>query len=95
MPTADRYARYRADQTTIWVSKTAAAFLAKERERTGEGTAAALDRLLGELRKIRKVSGTPAAPARAAAKKTVRKAGARKAATRKTTARTAVRRRGA
>ena len=31
MPSADRYARYRADQTTIWVSKGAAEFLARER----------------------------------------------------------------
>ena len=29
MPNAERYARYRADQTTIWVSKTAAAHLAR------------------------------------------------------------------
>ena len=32
MPTADRYAKYRSDQTTIWVSKTAATQLSRERE---------------------------------------------------------------
>jgi hypothetical protein len=57
MPSADRYARYRADQTTIWVSKRAAEFLARERAATGEATAAALDRLLGELRSARKAGG--------------------------------------
>jgi hypothetical protein len=57
MPSADRYARYRADQTTIWVSKRAAEYLARERAATGEATAAALDRLLGELRSLRKGSG--------------------------------------
>jgi hypothetical protein len=63
MPTADRYARYREDQTTIWVSKTAAAFLTRERTAPSEGVAAVLDRLLGELRKLRRGAGAPAAPA--------------------------------
>lgn len=54
MPTADRYARYRADQTTIWVSKNAAAFLARERTAPSEGVAAVLDRLLNELKKLRR-----------------------------------------
>jgi hypothetical protein len=54
MPTADRYARYRADQTTIWVSKTAAAFLARERTGPTDGAAAVLDRLLAELRRLRR-----------------------------------------
>ena len=43
MPTAERYARYREAQTTIWVSKTAAAFLARERTEAREGTAAVLE----------------------------------------------------
>ena len=30
MPTAERYSRYREDQTTIWVSKTAAEFLSRD-----------------------------------------------------------------
>ena len=45
MPTAERYARYREDQTTIWVSKTAADFLSRERGSPGEGAAAVLDRV--------------------------------------------------
>ena len=56
MPTADRYARYREDQTTVWISKRAAAFIAKERTTDGEGTAAVLDRLLTELRSLRRAS---------------------------------------
>jgi len=72
MPTADRYARYRADQTTIWVSKNAATFLARERTAPSEGVAAVLDRLLNELKKLRRGGGAAAgaskrsAPARAA-----------------------------
>ena len=54
MPTADRYARYREDQTTIWVSKNAAAFLTRERGAPSEGVAAVLDRLLNELKKLRR-----------------------------------------
>jgi hypothetical protein len=54
MPSAERYARYRADQTTVWVSKKAAAFLARERLTAQEGTAAVLDRLLVELRRLRR-----------------------------------------
>ena len=68
MPSADRYARYRADQTTIWVSKRAAEFLARERAGSGEATAAALDRLLGELRSLRKGSGGGAGGAAKAAR---------------------------
>ena len=56
MPTADRYARYREDQTTVWISKRAATFIAKERSTEGEGTAAVLDRLLTELRSLRRAS---------------------------------------
>ena len=56
MPSADRYARYREDQTTVWISKRAAAFIAKERTADGEGTAAVLDRLLTELRSLRRAS---------------------------------------
>jgi hypothetical protein len=86
MPSADRYARYRADQTTIWVSKAAAEFLARERAATGEATAAALDRLLGELRKLRRGSGGGGAGGGGAAKsarggaKSASKGGARGAA---------------
>lgn len=54
MPSRERYARYRADQTTIWVSKAAAAFLTKERGASGESTAAVVDRLLRELRACRR-----------------------------------------
>ena len=82
MPSADRYARYRADQTTIWVSKRSAEFLARERAATGEATAAALDRLLGELRSLRKGSGGGAGGAAKAARggaKTASKAGAKSA----------------
>lgn len=57
MPTAERYSRYREDQTTIWVSKTAADTLSRERNSPGEGAAAVLDRLLNELRKLRRGSG--------------------------------------
>jgi hypothetical protein len=95
MPTADRYARYRADQTTIWVSKKAANSLAKERSSPTEGTTAILDRLLNELRRLRRVAGEPAtsapaatksAPAKAAKRttvaKTAKRAGAAKTAKR-------------
>ena len=61
MPTAERYSRYREDQTTIWVSKTAADTLSRERNAPGEGAAAVLDRLLNELRKLRRGSGGGAA----------------------------------
>lgn len=57
MPNAEKYARYRADQTTIWVSKTAAGFLTREKERPGEGAGAVLDRLIGELRRLRRAQG--------------------------------------
>jgi hypothetical protein len=66
MPTADRYARYRADQTTVWISKTAATFLDRERETPGEGVAAVLDRVLNEFRKLRRAAGVSGPPARAA-----------------------------
>lgn len=79
MPNADRYARYREDQTTIWVSKTAAQYLAKERAETGESTSAALDRMIKELRSLRKGGAAPAAPAKAATKAAA-KGGARSAA---------------
>jgi hypothetical protein len=67
MPSAERYAQYRADQTTIWVSKTAAAFLARERAAHGESTSVALDRLLRELRQLRRTGGTGGATRGAAA----------------------------
>ena len=57
MPTAERYSRYREDQTTIWVSKTAADFLSRERNSPGEGAAAVLDRVLNEYRKLRRAGG--------------------------------------
>jgi hypothetical protein len=60
MPSAERYARYREDQTTVWISKRAATFLARESD--GEGTAAVLDRLLAELKTLRKSSPAEAAP---------------------------------
>jgi hypothetical protein len=59
MPTRERYARYRADQTTIWVTKRAQAFLARERRSPSEGTAAVLDRLLRELRACRRARPAP------------------------------------
>ena len=61
MPTAERYSRYREDQTTIWVSETAADFLSRERSSPGEGAAAVLDRVLNEYRKMRRSSGGGAA----------------------------------
>jgi len=61
MPTAERYSRYREDQTTIWVSKTAAEFLSRERSSPGEGAAAVLDRVINEYRKMRRASGGGAA----------------------------------
>jgi hypothetical protein len=54
MPTAERYARAREDQTTIWISKTSAAFLRREGAAKGEGTAATFDRLVKELRRLRR-----------------------------------------
>lgn len=68
MPTAERYSRYREDQTTIWVSKTAADTLSRERNTPGEGAAAVLDRLLNELRKLRRGSGAGGASAGGATK---------------------------
>lgn len=67
MPTADRYSRYRADQTTVWISKAAADLLARERLSPGEGVAAVLDRVLNDYRKLRRASGG-SAPAKSAAK---------------------------
>lgn len=54
MPTAERYARAREDQTTIWVTKTAAAFLRREGAADGKGTAATFDALIKELRRLRR-----------------------------------------
>jgi hypothetical protein len=86
MPTAAQYARYRADRTTIWVSKPAAAFLARERIGAQESVGAVLDRLLTELRRHRRAEGKPtAAPTKRARKsapassKRARKTGRRSA----------------
>lgn len=65
MPTADRYAKYRSDQTTIWVSKTAATQLSRERE-AGESASAVLDRMMNELKRLRKAAGIEAPAPRAA-----------------------------
>lgn len=65
MPTADRYAKYRSDQTTIWVSKTAATQLSRERE-AGESASAVLDRMMNELKRLRKDAGIQAPAPRAA-----------------------------
>ena len=82
MPTSERYSRYREDQTTIWVSKTAADFLAREKGAPGEGAAAVLDRVLNEYKKMRRSSGGgAAAPAAKSASKSASK-GASKTATR-------------
>ncbi|HEY0780333.1 MAG TPA: hypothetical protein VGD56_20420 [Gemmatirosa sp.] len=67
VPSADRYSKYRADQTTVWISKTAAEFMARERA-GGEGTAAVLDRIIGELRKHRRANPSLAPEPRPAAK---------------------------
>lgn len=72
MPSADRYTRYRADQTTIWVSKTAADYLSRERE-PGESSAGALDRMINEVRRTRRASGVPERPAVKSAGKTATK----------------------
>ena len=83
MPTADQYARYRQDRTTIWVSKAAAAFLAREREHATESVGTVLDRLLTELRRARRdggATGAGAARKGAGAKKSgVKQAGAKRA----------------
>ena len=78
MPTAERYSRYREDQTTIWVSKTAAEFLSRERSSPGEGAAAVLDRVLNEYRKMRRSSGGGGAAGGAGATKGASKSGASK-----------------
>ena len=85
MPTSERYSRYREDQTTIWVSKTAADFLAREKGAPGEGAAAVLDRVLNEYKKMRRSSGggATAAPAAKSASKSAGKS-ASKAGTRGT-----------
>jgi hypothetical protein len=80
MPSAERYAQYRADMTTIWVSKRAAESLARERG-PGEATAAVVDRLLAELRGLRRggaAGGGAKAVKTAGAKKTAAKKGAAK-----------------
>lgn len=89
MPTAQQYARYRQDRTTIWVSKTAAAFLAREREHPTESVGTVLDRLITELRRARRGAGTTGgaasggaakkAGARAGSRAGARKAGSRRA----------------
>lgn len=66
MPTADRYSRYREDQTTVWISKAAVALLDRERQSPGEGIAAVLDRVLNDYRKLRRASGVTTPPARPA-----------------------------
>ena len=84
MPTADQYARYRQDRTTIWVSKTAAAFLARERETPGESVGTVLDRLLVELKRARRGGGgARAGSARATTKTTAKKAASRSTARKK------------
>ena len=90
MPTADRYARYREDQTTIWVSKNAAAFLTRERGAPSEGVAAVLDRLLNELKKLRRGSGAAGATGAGATKRgaSTRSAGAAKSTRARKTATT-------
>ena len=90
MPTAERYARYREDQTTIWVSKTAAAFLQKERERPNESSGSVLDRLIAELRRTRRGTGGAAAKG-AATKAAGTKGAARKSAAKKKSAGAATR----
>lgn len=65
MPTADQYERYRKDKTTIWVSKTAAAFLRREREIPTEGSALVVDRLLAELRRARRAGAATSKSAKA------------------------------
>ena len=82
MPTSAQYARYRQDRTTIWVSKAAAAFLARERDHPTESVGTVLDRLLTELRRGRRGSapaGAGAGAKRAGAKKSASKAGAKRA----------------
>ncbi len=71
MPTADRYARYREDQTTVWISKAAVALLDRERQAPGEGISAVLDRVLNEFRRLRRAAGVagPAGGAGAGAAK--------------------------
>jgi hypothetical protein len=54
MPNRERYARYREDQTTIWVSKAARAFLTREKVAANESSASVFDRLLRELRQCRR-----------------------------------------
>lgn len=71
MPTSAQYARYRADRTTIWVSKTAAALLARERTHVQESVGVVLDRLLKELKRFR--GGAKKTPTVAARKAVVAK----------------------
>ena len=54
MPTAARYRKYRKDQTTIWISKNAQNFLSRERLVPGESVGRVLDRMLVELRRLRR-----------------------------------------
>jgi hypothetical protein len=73
MPTSAQYARYRADRTTIWVSKAAAAFLARERVGAQESVGAVLERLLTEVRRARRGATKPVKKATKVAKKAVKK----------------------
>lgn len=54
MPTAERYASYRTDRVTIWVSKRAATVIRRERA-PGESNADVIDRLFAELRARRRI----------------------------------------
>src|SRR6185312_15458658 len=56
MPTRDRYREYREDQTTIWVSKAARAFLDREKKHSRESTTSVGDRLLRQTRGTRRRS---------------------------------------
>jgi hypothetical protein len=52
MPDRKRYDRYRATQTTIWISKKAQAFITRERD-GGDSTADVVDRLVREVKAAR------------------------------------------
>ena len=74
MPSADRYSKYRADQTTVWISKTAREFMDRERA-GGEGTSSVLDRLINELKKHRRANPGLAPEPRPATKAAAKSAG--------------------
>ena len=86
MPTAAQYARYRQDRTTIWVSKSAFAFLSREREHPTESVGTVLDRLLTELRRTRRGSGGAGAGAVGAKKAAAKRGASRSGGTRPGTA---------